>query len=132
MPQRSRASWTTASIGLALVCALCASWLALTIQRAEHQTSVHVAILSGMDEIQDAIRSRDRSHFEQNLAVLDSYLKDSEFAVQTGDLPAVARSGFDRMLALEAELKKPARPHEKIVEDLLRERDALQTRLVNT
>src|SRR5258707_9064770 len=122
MPQRSRASWTTASIGLALVCALCASWLALTIQRAEHQSSVHVAILSGLDDIQDAIRGKERSSFEQNLASLDANLKDSEFAVQLGELPAVTRRGFDRIVALEAELKNHildgARPHEKIVEDL--------------
>ena len=134
--KRLRASWTVATIGLALLCALSAALVAIAVQSAESRSRRAISAIAHMVELQDAVRSSDPAGVEKHWLELSRMNPDNPSYPEIAGTLAVVKQRFQRILALESELESaPAegvagRTPRKILEDLLRERDSAQSWLL--
>lgn len=89
-----------------------------------------------MVELQDAVRSSDPARVEKHWLELSRTNPDNPSYLEIADTLAIVKQRFQRILALESELKSaPAegvagRTPRKILEELLRERNSVQSRLL--
>ena len=124
--KRLRASWTAATIGLALLCALAAALVAIGVQRAESRSRRGASTVTHIVELQDAVRANDVARVEKHWLELS----------RDGNTLMDVKQSFEHILALEAELKSASaesvagRTPREILEDLRRERDTVQSRLL--
>lgn len=134
--KRLRASWTVATIGLALLCALSAALVSVAVQRAEFRSRRAISAVAQTVELQDAVRSSDPARVEKHWLELSRTNPDNPSYLEIADTLAIVKQRFQRILALESELKSaPAegvagRTPRKILEELLRERNSVQSRLL--
>ncbi len=134
--KRLRASWTVATISLALLCAVSAAMVAVAVQSAESRSWKASNAVAHMVELQDAVRSSDPARVQQHWLELSRISPDNPPFTEIKAPLAVVKQRFQRILELEAELKSApvedtaSRTTRKILEDLLRERDSVESTLL--
>jgi PAS domain S-box-containing protein len=135
---RSSANWTTATISLALFCALCAALVATALHRAERGIDADVSVISSLIEIQDAVRASDRARFQTHWLEIQQKQKDNPSPFQIGGLLREVNKRFTNILNLEAELNAipregtvGGRTSKSILQEILRERNIVQTLLLD-
>ena len=130
--KRLRASWTVATIGLALLCALSAALVAIAVHRAESRSQRANSAVAHMVELQDAVRSNHLAHIQEHWRELRHVSPES----LDSDTLAAIEQGLQRIVALEAEFKfaqverSPDLIRHEIRDNLLHERDSVQSRLL--